>query len=331
MTDHPDSYGAGLRLPYAELPAAVREWVEDRLPGPVVEVRDRRGGFSPGVAASVHTADGGLFVKAVTDAINVDSLQMYRNERDRGARLPDLPGILTPNGSTELIADGRQWIAIIFPLLDGAPPRHPWSFEDAIRTLDQVDRLGAALSPTPWPRSEDASAATIEFLTGWPAIADARDTAPWAGDPWVAERIGPLQTLTHEVRQQIPGDSLIHLDLRADNIMIDSESVWLVDWAHACNAARWVDPVLLVADFMASGADIADGGEIDIAGLLRDHPALAPVSARVQLGLLSGLAASIHLASRKPAAPGLPTIRGWQARTADAMLGFVKRHLDAVL
>src|SRR4051812_34185985 len=71
----------GVRLPYGELPARVRTWVDGVLGGAVVESVTQPGGFTPGVAARVRTADGRrAFVKAVSAEANPDSPRMHREE-----------------------------------------------------------------------------------------------------------------------------------------------------------------------------------------------------------------------------------------------------------
>ncbi|SDT23440.1 phosphotransferase [Microlunatus soli] len=327
----PASYAAGVRIPYAQLPAEVRDWVADQLPGPVSEIIDRRGGFSPGVAATVQTASGdGLFVKAVTAAINADSLRIYRNERDRGLRLPRLPGILKPTGAKEFGVHDRTgteqaWIAITFPLLDGTPPAHPWSRADAVRCLDLCLRLSQQLTPAPWTDEPGATETMVDMFGGWQRLADADDD-PWLDDPWITERLDELIMVEQELQAALPGDTLCHFDLRADNIMITSSGEpWFVDWAHARRAVGWLDPVFLVTDMIASGADRGDGGELDIVELLATHPACAAAPERLRFGLIGSWAVFLHSASRRPASPGLPTIRTWQQLSADAMLRFVRR------
>lgn len=319
----PASFAAGVRLPYAELPEPVRSWIAAQLDAPITQIVDRQGGFSPGVAATVRSSSGsGLFVKAVSGTINADSLRMYRNERDRGLRLPRLPGILKPNGSTEILVADQQWIVITFPLLEGSTPRHPWSSEDAVRVLDAILALQRQLTPSPWREDGQQTADMIDFLSGWQKLAATHDD-PWSADPWILRHLESLSRLERQVLDRIPGDTLCHWDLRADNIMITTDAVWLVDWAHARNAAAWVDPVLLLADVVSSRAGGGDESHLDVEGLLA-HPVFEPVSADQAVGLIGSLGAALHLASRKPAPPGLATIRNWQRLTSDAILEFVR-------
>jgi hypothetical protein len=323
----PASFAAGVRLAYADLPEPVQSWIADQFDAPITEIIDRRGGFSPGVAATVRTTTGsGLFVKAVSDAINTDSFRMYRDERDRGLRLPRLPGILKPKGSTEVRCGDQRWIVITFPLLEGSTPVHPWSATDAIACLDTIRQLQRRLTPSPWNEVGEQTAEMIDFLSGWQRLAATEDD-PWLADPWVARHLEALVGLERRVMARIPGNTLCHWDLRADNIMMTASGVWLVDWAHARNASAWVDPALLVTDFVASGADRCDGGDIDLDDLLANHPAFDSVPVDHVIGLIGSLGASLHVAAARPAPPNLPTIRDWQRRTAGSLVDWARPRL----
>jgi hypothetical protein len=320
----PPTYAAGVRQRYEDLPVEVHAWVEQRLGEPVVRVRDQVGGFSPGVAAVVTGRDGGsFFVKAVGSAVNADAVRFYRRERDAALRLPRVPGILLPVASAELEAADQSFPVIVFPALEGATPRHPWSPGDVTRVLDALADVSTQLTPSPWP-DEDGPNRLVEFFRWWQRLAD-DDEDPWHDHPWLAGRWGDVVAAEERLRAGLGGSTLSHTDLRADNVVLTAERVWFVDWAHAQNAAPWVDAAVLLADVVASGADLVDGGGVDVLGLTRTHPALGGAGPEQLWRLLIGLAGALHGLSRRPSPPGLPTIRGWQGGTADTLLRWCVR------
>ncbi|MGH3427861.1 MAG: hypothetical protein ACRDQZ_09895 [Mycobacteriales bacterium] len=72
---------SGVRIGWAELPHEVRSDVEVIVGGVVVEAVSQVGGFSPGTADRVRTADGRrAFVKAVSPAQNERSPELHRHE-----------------------------------------------------------------------------------------------------------------------------------------------------------------------------------------------------------------------------------------------------------
>src|SRR3954447_10796385 len=80
---------SGVRIGWDELPQAVRAAVEDALGAPVVVAVSQPGGFSPGTADRVLTADGRrAFVKAVGRSLDETALALHRAEARITAALP---------------------------------------------------------------------------------------------------------------------------------------------------------------------------------------------------------------------------------------------------
>lgn len=329
--DLPASYARGVRRPYADLPPAVHAWVADRLGGPVTEVEDRVGGFSPGCAAVVGHESRRVFVKAVSDRPNAVSLELYRRERERFAALPDHPALPKPLAGTDLGLDGESWTITLLPALPGRPPAHPWTAPVAELVFDRLADLQHALSASvaAQPSSLPDSSGLRGFFGRWGQLLD-DSVDPWAAHPWVTRNANRLRAADARLQEEVVGDVPAHTDLRADNVILGpagadgtERSVWFVDWAEARTAAAWVDPALLAADLVISGADRGQGGSMDVRGFLRRHPSTAETSPLLHRDLLVSLAATLHRLSRSPAQPGLPTIRGWQSLCADRLLDFV--------
>ena len=221
--------------------------------------------------------------------------------------------------------DGDEWEVMILPVIDGKTPRHPWSQPDASRVLDALVDLGNQFTPSPWPRDEKRERKLAGFFRGWTRV-QGDPTLPWASHPWVAAQLPELVAVEPVLHDRLRGDTLSHCDLRADNVLLTADAVWIVDWAHAGNVARWLDPVLVLGDVIASGAGTGDGGEIDIERLLLTHKAFAGVDEWTVSAMLVTLAATLHWLSRQPPPPGLPTIREFQHVQAEALLRHVVRR-----
>ena len=111
----------GVRIGWVDLPSAVRGAVERSLGSQVVAAVSQPGGFSPGTADRVVTADGRrAFVKAVGGDINEGSLALHRMEARVAATLPSeapAPRLLACH-------DDGEWIALVLEDVDGASPEY---------------------------------------------------------------------------------------------------------------------------------------------------------------------------------------------------------------
>ncbi|MGW7067050.1 phosphotransferase [Streptomyces sp. NPDC054855] len=57
-----------------------------------------------------------------------------------------------------------------------------------------------------------------------------------------------------EARCSMAGDTLVHADLRADNVLLAAGSwVLVADWAAAVRGAPWVNPAYVCAQLVMSG------------------------------------------------------------------------------
>ena len=331
-TEPPASYARGVRLPYARLPPEVRNWVEEQLGGPVTRVEDRVGGFAPGCAAVVATADRAAFCKATGSVPNPTSLELYRGERARLAALPDHPALPKPLAATDLELPDQEWAVTLLPALPGEPPAHPWTEPTARLVMDRLGELQTTLagSVATVPSALSGSDALVTFFGQWARVAD--DPAdPWHEDPWVTTHLDRLQEVDARLQQAVVGSVPSHIDLRSDNILVGvperpgaAPDVWFVDWAAAMTAAPWVDPAILACDLVVSRADSGQGGSMDVAGFLASHPVTATIEPALRWAMMIGMAGAMHRMSQQPDPPGLPTIRPWQHRCAEDLLGFVR-------
>jgi aminoglycoside phosphotransferase (APT) family kinase protein len=311
------------RLPYADLPAELRARIEAALGSAVVSAETRSGGFSPGTAAVVTCADGsGAFVKAVGTPLNPDTHRLHRQEALVAAALPaPLP---TPRlrWSTEVTLGDDVWVALVFDVVDGAPPRLPWTVSSASAVLPALADLAAAATPCPVPGLGTLADKVAEDLTRWShlAVEPPDDLQPWERHhlDWLAE--APLRLAASG---GLDGDTLVHLDVRADNLLVRPDgSVVVVDWPRAARGAAWVDTVLFALDAAVHGG-------VDPEELLRDAPLVARADPAAVTDLVLGLTGMWAAAMRRPAPPGLPTVRDFQRRFHDAALAWGRRRAGA--
>ncbi|MBT2595995.1 phosphotransferase [Arthrobacter sp. ISL-72] len=55
----------------------------------------------------------------------------------------------------------------------------------------------------------------------------------------------------------VHGETLLHFDLRHDNLKIDERGqIWVLDWGRACIGPDWVDVVCLLLESDAGSTDL---------------------------------------------------------------------------
>lgn len=298
----------GVRLEWSELPAAVRQAVEQVLGSPVVEARSQPAGFSPGSADRVVTATGArAFVKAVSPAQNPDTPRLHRREVEvltvlehdafRAAGAPRLLGVVDEG------EDG--WIALVVEEIEGRHPVLPWTADEVTATLDALERVAGLAAPADWPGLESELGGE---MSRWQHVLD--DMPPDL-DPWLAARLPELHDLARRTAPRLAGPCVSHTDVRADNLLVEPGGrVRVVDWPWACRGAGWADAAMLLLNMRWAG-------DLDVRPFLPRLRALGAEDGDV-LGLVAGLTGFLVDAARRPPAPGLPTLRAFQAEQARA-------------
>jgi hypothetical protein len=118
------------------------------------------------------------------------------------------------------------------------PP--PWTPERISRVLDTLRTMASTTPPESLPSQERYR----EVLSGWRVVA--QDPEPFlrlgaASRGWLEPALPPL--LEASSRAVLEGDSLVHYDVRSDNICFLEDRTVLVDWNGACRGNPMLDLV----------------------------------------------------------------------------------------
>lgn len=294
----------GVRVAWDAIPEAVRAGIERICGAPVVQARSQPAGFSPGLAARVLCADGSRhFVKAVSAHVNPDTPAMHRREAQV---LRDIDPLIVAGGLPAPRLKGTldlgPWTALVLDDVDGRHPELPWQDDDLRRVLEAVDLLADVLTPTPisGPALVDRHA---ELATGWRLLAEADDRRIGA---WPREHLDELVRLERQWAEHAAGDTLLHADLRADNILLTSDRVVVVDWPHASVGAAFLDTIFLAPSVaMQGGPPPHELVTMTRAGRAADRGALT--------AMVCVVAGYFTERSLRPPPPGIPTVRAFQA------------------
>ena len=303
---------AGVRTPYAEVPADVRAWVDATLGSPVVEAHEQVGGMSPGCATRVVCADGTrAFVKAVGADLNPDTPNLFRRE----------VAVLELLGSHDLWADllasrdDGDWVALLLEDVEGT---HPDFHDDA--DLDAVlattDRLAGVLgervpdpgvwtSPVPLVSVNDRFAIWAETLATLDSAPEIAPVPVWLradADRWAAV----LTDLAAEPHRQ-----LVHWDIRNDNLLRrPGGEIVVVDWGMAAIGPEWADPLL-------ARLDRVDEAWFDSS--IASSPAIVTAGDEAITAWLIGFATHLAVRSVTAVDVNLPTLNDFRRRESARM------------
>jgi aminoglycoside phosphotransferase (APT) family kinase protein len=304
----------GRRLPWTALPDHLRAQVEQLLGGRVLTAVTQPGGFSPGIAARL-VLDGGrrAFVKAVGD-INPDSKDLHRTEARIAAALPPQ----TPAPRLLGVIDSGDWVILAFEDVDGQLPAQPWRADQLARVLAATAELARTLTPAPVA----APSAASRFHTlgrGWRKLAE--DTDELAGlDPWVRDHVADLVEIEANWDRAVEGTSLVHGDVRADNVLLTGRAVVFVDWPWACLAPPWFDLVAMLPN-------VAMHGGPEPEHVIATHPGCAGADPSAVTTVVAALAGTWTYLGRRPDPPGLPTLRAFQQAHAAVALRWLRQRI----
>jgi aminoglycoside phosphotransferase (APT) family kinase protein len=269
------------------------------------------GGFSPGVAARVLCADGSrAFCKAVSAEVNDFAAAAHRSEQRISGSLPETAPV------PRLLAtyDDGAWVALLLQDIDGRQPALPWRSEELGRVIAAIDDLARALTPTPIEAPSLGDAEDKDFW-GWRELAAGSADAAALPD-WAGMHLDQLAALESSWLSASQGDTLLHCDLRADNLLLTDDRVWVVDWPWACLGKPWVDIANLAPSVgMQGGPPPAEVFGMSAAGRDADRDEVA--------AYVCALAGYFVSQSLRPAPAGLPTVRAFQAGQGTVALGWL--------
>ena len=296
---------AGVRVAYDALPAPVRDWVDTTLGSPVVHAETQLGGFSPGVAARLRCADGArAFAKAVSADVNADSPHLHRREAEVLAALPN--GLPVPR----LIAayDETPWVVLLIDDVEGRHPRLPWHDAELERVLALARTINAVTDLDLGPVGER--------LAEWRGFARlAAGDGPT--DDWCRRHLDRLVELEQSSPAATTGDHLLHVDFRADNVLLGDGRDWLVDWPWARTGAPWVDLVFAAPCIALQGGPRPDE-LLDRVCINADEEAVT--------ALVAAFAGLMVYSSGLPPPPGIPTVREFQAAQGRIALDWLRER-----
>jgi hypothetical protein len=305
-----------VRLGWDELPTGLRDVAQAALGATVVGEVRQTGGFSPGVASRLRLANGDrVFVKAVSGQRDARAPDLYRREAEI---MKELPAGVAP--ALRWFFDDGQWVLLALEDIDGWTPAEPWRPAELDRVVVALAEIASALTPCP-ALVPDVVDDLADNFASWQTLAARLDLHPRL-DGWTRRHLDLLVELAAGWVAAAVGDTLMHADLRADNVLLTAERVVLVDWPYAVRGAAWLDLLLFLPSVAAHGG-------VDPEAVWQGYrPARDADPAGVN-SVLAAVAGDFLFQSLQPAPPNIPGLRAHQRGKADAALTWLRHRLRA--
>jgi hypothetical protein len=309
-----------MRTTWPQLPQPVRDLVELAAGHRVVGAWSAGTGFTPGFASRLDLADGSrLFVKAASSADDEENgwplSDAYREEARKLAALPAGLGAPRLLWARDAELDDQRWMVLGLEYIDGTPPRRPWRSDQLQRVLDKIAATAPARARV--PSGLELGQVRDEIVEGVTSrLAEIGALGP--PEPFFSQ----VTRLSLQGAHWLDGDSLVHLDLRDDNILLDrDQEVWFVDWNWPARGAPWIDLVCLLIS--------ASGDGIDADSLLDTHPLTHDLEPEAVDSLLALLWAFWEVGRFKDVPKNSPHLRNHQIWYADATAAWLRARLEA--
>jgi hypothetical protein len=242
MTDHIPHGNTARRLHWQFLPPMLRREIERRCGSPVVEAESQDAGFTPGFASVLTCADGSKhFVKAASVVAQKLFAESYREEARKLRALPT--SVPAPRLLWEIYDD---WVVLGIEYVEARPPHRPWTAADLDATLDALEVVATELTPPPVA----LDSFTNEFAE-WPGYWD--DVRLLHPD---LARVDEAAALAAEYAGAVAGNTLVHTDVRDDNILLSGGRAWLCDWNWPVVGAAWLDSLITLIGPRGDGLDV---------------------------------------------------------------------------
>lgn len=284
------------RPQWSELPTTVRDWVQDQLGAELLRSRSQDSGYTPGFAGRVQLADGRRYFLKIADSGRPWLMESYQQEAVKRRTLPaavPAPELIF-DATTAL--DDRDWLLLVFADIDGHPPARPWRPDELGSAVQAVHTTSLALDPA--PPGFDWLPLSVELGGLSP---DKEETIDRRFTAHAAE----LRELVSSFAELCSGKTLVHADLRDDNMIIDrGGKAWICDWNFPLVGPRWVDLVTVLLSARGDGHDVDP--------ILADSPLATPADRDGIDSLLADLMLYFESSCSKPEPDTSPHLRAHQ-------------------
>jgi aminoglycoside phosphotransferase (APT) family kinase protein len=250
-------------------------------------------------------------VKAADVAAHPVSARLHRREAEVAPALPaDLP---TP--AFRWVLEDDHWVMVAFDAVDGHPPSAPWTDDDVRAVARLVDVLAGVEAPELRPLDADGT------FNGWATLAGGESAESLGSyDPWVTRNLDRLALAESTWTEAAAGTTLVHGDLRGDNVLLSDGRALAIDWPYAARGAAFCDLVGWLPSLrMQGGPEPEEMLHATSVGHAADRDAVT--------SYLVALAGYFVHGSLQPDPPGIPHVRGFQRGQGEVCIDLLRLRL----
>jgi Phosphotransferase enzyme family len=290
-----------MRVQWADLPEDVRAEIERACGGRVKHVTPIVEGFSPGFVACIELVDGDrIFAKLADNSLNERPGRLHLQEAKVLERISGRTRAPRLVGKVQT----AQWSGLLTEFVDG-------------RVADRADDLFAALNladaisnVTP-PTSLETLASLLEHDFLWFGLRKLAQRDGHLPHNWDANQASVLLNYERHLLAALAGDSLVHGDMRADNVILasDGSGAVAVDWPSGAIGNACFDTVVMCASLALESN--ANPGE-----LFAQSSRCRYADPQIISTLIIGLYGHYAWASSLGDPPGIPGVRAYQQAMA---------------
>ena len=320
--------GVEEKPPWQSVPQGVRDAVDSRLGSPVSRASRVWGGYAPTPTYRLRLTDGRrAFFKAINPDSNPFMAAAFANERrfygELAPQIPDWCPALLGSFST----DG--WSVLLLEDL-GPKSAPPWNDAIARRMMSglagfHLSTRGLALPA--WVERQS------DFIAGngcsWRWLEDTSEVRNAAGvastaaaemESWLRSEGPRLRRIAGRLLDPSLETTLLHVDVRSDNLRWRKGHLYLLDWPHIAAGTPELDAALFAQSIAAEAGPLPEA-------LLPSYERVLKLDAMLMDAAIAAAVGFFAKEAWQPEIPGLPRLRRFQRRQLRATVAWAVRRI----